>query len=366
VLVFQHGLGGQRRDMMAIANTAARRGYAVAAIEAVLLATRSLDANARGDKKSEVARSGSTYTGPDGFIDQADDAIGASGSTDLFGGLFRQAAMRDQFRQSVLDHITLLHLLQSSPSLDPLMAGAKIDGTRVAYMGSSLGGILGSMIAGIEPGHSAYILNVPGAGVFGELAPNSPMISGLLTGAAALFFGLRKAQTPPHHPLSQIMQHLFDGGDPIAYVGSASPRNIVVIECLRDEILSNQSTEALARAMGIPVVTPRGPLYAPLAEVAGPNVIDVPTKGNTAAMIQLFPAEHGQELFFKTGKRQYSVAEPKFGDPQADIFTRLPAPVTFDHPYLELQESVFGFIDDAFAAKTPTLRWSHAPAPVRD
>lgn len=367
VLVFQHGLGGQRRDMMAIANVAARRGYAVAAIEAVLLATRSLDARARGDKKNDVARSGSTYLGPDGFIDQDESSLGgASGSTDLFGGLFRQAAMRDQFRQSVLDHVTLLHLLESSPSLEALMPGAKIDGTKVAYMGSSLGGIIGTMVAGIEPNHRAYILNVPGAGVFGELAPNSPRISGLLTGAAALFFGLRRAQTPTHHPLAQIMQHLFDGGDPIAYAGLATTRNVLVIECLRDEILSNQSTEALARAMGIPVVKPHGPLYAPLTEVDGPAVIDVPKKGHTAAMIQLFPAEHGQELFVKTGKREYSVAEPTYGDPQTEIFARLPKPVTFDHPYLELHEATFSFIDDAFAGKTPTLRWSLAPAPVRD
>lgn len=367
VLVFQHGLGGQRRDMMAIANVAARRGYAVAAIEAVLLATRSLDANARGDKKNDVARSGSTYVGPDGYIDQDETSLGgASGSTDLFGGLFRQAAMRDQFRQSVLDHVTLLHLLESSPSLESLMPGAKIDGTKIAYMGSSLGGILGTMLAGVEPNHRAYILNVPGGGVFGELAPNSPRISGLLTGAGALFFGLRRAQIPPHHPLAQMMQHLFDGGDPIAYARLASERNVLVIECLRDEILSNQSTEALARAMGIPVVTPHGPLYAPLAEVAGPAVIDVPKKGHTAAMIQLFPAEHGQELFVKTGKREYSVADPAYGDPQTEIFARLPKPVTFDHPYLELHEASFSFIDDAFAGKTPTLRWAIAPAPVKD
>jgi hypothetical protein len=375
VIVFQHGLGGQRGDALALANSFARRGWATVAIEPVLLSTRALDANARGDKKSDYLRKTSTYRGPDGFIDTAEDGSNG-GSTDLFGALFRSAAMRDQFRQSALDHATLLHLLQSSPTLEGLsITGVtpKIDGAKTAYVGSSLGGILGTMLAGIDPGHRAFILNVPGGGIFTELAPNSPNIAGLLRGAAALFFGLGRAQTPPHHPLPNVLSHVIDGGDPIAFapfvVATPNPpikRNVLMIEVLRDEIVSNASTEALARAMGIPLVRPHGPTLATLSEVDGAAAHDVPTMGATAVMIQLFPAEHGYDLFHKSGKRVYSVEGPFYGDPSQDVFRKLATPVRFENPYLETQTAALDFIAEALDGRVPTLKWTKAPQPVKD
>lgn len=372
VVVYQHGLGGQRGDSLALANSFARRGWATAAIEPVMLATRGLDANARGDKKSDYARKTSTYHGPDGFIDTAADGTNG-GTTDLFGGLYRIAAMRDHFRQSVIDHATLVHLLGASPTLDGLSVGAvtpKIDGSKIAYTGSSLGGILGGMLSGVETDDRAFVLNVPGAGVFTELAPNSPQISSLLNGAAALFFGLGRAQVPPWHPLPNMLQHVVDGGDPISYVptsiGHGGHGNVVMIEVMRDEIVSNASTEAMARAMGIPVIAPHASISVPLAEISGMGAHDVPAMGGTAALIQVSPGEHGFDLFHKSGRQEYAVEGPTFGDPSADVFTKLPKAKTFTNPYLELQAAVLPFIEQAFAGKVPTLSWALAPAPVSD
>jgi hypothetical protein len=375
VVVFQHGLGGQRGDALQIANSLAKRGFATAAIEAYLQGTRGGDSNARGDETADYKKPTSKYDGPDGFIDRNSEGSNFA-PNDLFGNMFRLAALRDQFRQTVVDHTTLLRLLKSSPSLDGLALGGvapKIDGSKVAYMGDSLGGILGSLLAGIEPDHAAYILNVPAGALLTELAANSPNIYSLLNGSAALNFGFVNVQMPPLHPLVQMMQHVIDGGDPIAVASTATapvaiagatpkPRNLIILEVLGDEIVSNHGTEALARAMNIPVVKPHGPNLATLAEVDGNGAKDVPGAGATAVLVHLYPAQHGVDLFSKSGHRIYARERPLFGDPSMDPFPKLPKELAFENPYLEAQDLALGFINQAFSGAVPTVTWTKAPA----
>lgn len=365
VVVFQHGLGGQRGDALQIANSLARRGYATAAIEAYLQGTRGLDAGARGDKKADYKRETATYAGPDGFSDRNSEGANVA-PADLFGNLFRLAALRDQFRQTVVDHTTLLRLLKSSPSLEGLALDGvtpKIDGSRVAYMGDSLGGILGSLLAGIESDHAAYILNVPGGALLTELAANSPNIYSLLNGSAALNFGFRNVDMPFYHPLVQLMQHVIDGGDPIGTASTTKGRNLIILEVVGDEIVVNEATEALARGMGIPVVRPHLELKTTLAGVDS-GARDVPVIGSTAAMVQLYPAQHGVNLFSKRGARNYAKDRPIFGDPSGDPFPKLPKKLEFENPYIEAQKLVLDFIADAFDKKVPTITWTKAPAPL--
>jgi hypothetical protein len=376
-VVFQHGMGGQRGDALAIADTYAKKGWLTVSIEPVLQGTRGASANARGDKKSDYKRSTSKYDGPDGFIDRNSEGANEA-PNDLFGNLFRLAALRDQFRQSVVDHTTLLRLLSSSPTLDGLEIGGakpKIDGTRIAYSGDSLGGILGSLLAGIEPDHKAYILNVPGGALLTELASNSPNIYSLLNGSAALNFGFLNAQMPPSHPMVNLMQHVIDGGDPIAVASTTTKpvplagttpkaRNMLLLEALADELVSNQATEAMARGMGIPVLKPHGALLANLTEVDGAGAHDVPVMGSTSVLVQLYPAEHGGDLYDKHGQRTFAKDRPNFGDPSADVFPKLPKPISFENPYLDAQKLVVAFIADAFDGKAPTVTWTKAPAPI--
>jgi hypothetical protein len=377
VVVFQHGLGGQRGDALQIANSLAKRGFVTAAIEAYLQGTRAFDANARGDDTADYKKPTAKYEGPDGFVDR--NSAGANAAPDdLFGGMFRLASLRDQFRQTAIDHTTLLRLLKSSPTLDGLAIGGvtpKIDGSKVAYMGDSLGGIIGSLVAGIEPDHAAYILNVPAGALLVELSANSPNIYSLLNGAAALHFGFVAVQMPPLHPLVQMMQHVIDGGDPISVASTATApipiagatpkgRNLIILEVLADEIVSNQGTEALARAMGIPVVKPHGEGMVPLAEVDGAAAKDVPNAGETAVLVHLYPAQHGVDLFSKKGHRIYAKERPVFGTPSGDPFPKLPKELDFENPYLEAQELTIGFIDQAFAGMTPVVKWTKAPAPL--
>jgi len=377
VMVFQHGMGGQRGDAFQLANSIAKRGWATVSIEAYLQGTRGLDARARGDDQMDYKRATTKYEGPDGFVDRNSEGANTA-PTDLFGNMFRLAALRDQFRQTVVDHTTLLRVLQSSPTLDGLKIGdelPKIDGTKVAYFGDSLGGILGSLLAGVEPNHAAYILNVPGGALLSELASNSPGIYSLLNGSAALNFGFQNAQMPPWHPLVQMMQHVIDGGDPIGVASTTTApipiagttpkgRNLVLFEVLGDELVSNEGTEAMARAMGVQVVTPHGPLLASIPEATASK--DVPKAGQTALLVQLYPAQHGVDFYGKHGDREYGTARSLFGDSSSEPFPKLDTPKKFENPYLEAQKAAFDFVAEAFEGKTPTLIWTKAPAPYQD
>jgi dienelactone hydrolase len=381
VVVFQHGMGGQRGDCLSIANSLAHAGWATAAIEVVEHGTRGDDAGFRGDSKSDYKRSTASYQGPDGFTDK-DSSGGNFPPNQMFGSLYRIAGMRDQFKQSAIDHTTLARILKASPSLDGLAIGGvapKIDGAKIAYLGDSLGGIIGALTAGIEPSHSAYVLDVPGAGIFTEVAPGAPKIYQLLKTAGALFYGFDHAQLPPWHPVLQLFQHIMDGGDPMSVAGTVenpvaigsstpSPRNVLLVEVLADELVSNRSTEALAYAMGIPIAKPHGPtLFTPLVEVDGAaGVHDVPKAGITGLLVQQYPAEHGSNFTDKTGARTYSKDGADFSDPRIDPFPKLGNDLVFTQDYLGVQTIMLGFINQTFAGKAPTVTWTTAPAAVTD
>jgi hypothetical protein len=358
-VVFQHGMGGQRGDALGVANVFAQKGWAVAAIDAYLQGSRGTDVVARGDKKHDFSRTTSKYAGPDGFSDR--NAEGANfPPTDLFGSLFRIAALRDQFRQTALDHVTLLRILSSSPTLDGLAIDGnapKIDGSRVAYVGNSLGGILGGIVAGIEPDHRAYVLNVPGGALMSELATNSPNIYSLLSLSATLNFGFANTQLPSWHPMVQLMQHIVDGGDPIAVAGTASPRNALLIEVLADELVPNHATEALAKAMGVPIVGSHAPLLADLVEVAD----GASAAGTTKALVQSYPAAHGTNLYVGPARREYVAGVPFFGEAGREPFPKLATPKPIANPYLETQAFVTGFLAEVFEGKAPIVKGFAAP-----
>jgi hypothetical protein len=135
-------------------------------------------------------------------------------------------------------------------------------------------------------------------------------------------------------------------------------------EVLGDELVSNPATEALAKAMGIPVAKPHGPLLADLAEVDGASVTDVPKPGITGLLVQVYPGQHGIDLTSRKGSRTFAKEGPVWGDPEGDVFPKLPTPKTFENPYLELQAAALGFLQDAIEGRVPKVTWTLAPKPL--
>lgn len=383
-VVIQHGLGGSREYLLTMANTFAKKGWAAVAIDSVTFGARAADPSYQVDATTDYGKApGVAYTGPDGISDTV--AGGRNGPFDFFGGLKNIGSLRDQLRQAELDTAQVVKLLRSNPDLSPLKTGAdapKIDPDRIAYVGDSLGGIEGAAAAALEPHVRAWTLNVAGGGIFTEIGGYGPAINAQLSAAGGLNFGFRGDRFDESHVLVSIFQTAIESGDPIAYAGrvvtdphplagaATAPRNVFQVEVLYDELVSNEANEALARAGGWGLLAPnvganagvfdakstssrRQP--APLAEI-GPapatGLVDTPKAGVTTVLVQVSPATHGADLVSSRGTRSYGVpfgSKTGGGGP----FTRFDSTQQYKvrNPYRELQGSMVGFFESAFAGQ---------------
>ena len=388
VVIVQHGLAGSRAYLMTLANRLCAAGYIAVAIDSVTFGARASGARFQVDKGTDY---GGSYKGADGISDVVDGA--RNGNFDFFGNLRNLLALRDQLRQSELDTATFVRMLRGNPDLAPLATAGttpKIDADRIAYVGDSLGAIEGAVAAAIEPKVKAWTLNVGGGGLLLELAAHAPAINANLALAGSVNFGLRGVPFTEAHPLVTIAQTLAEAGDPIIYAhrivtdphplagAPTGPRNIFQIEVVYDELVSNESNEALARAGGWGLASPNLGANAGVADRSGAPTYptggiilsmlpvgplhDTPVAGITAVVAQVSPGHHGADLVRSDGDRQYGIP---YNTPQGGLDLQrgekaLPVPC----PYRELQAAMLGFFGDAFAGKVPTL--AGLPVPVRD
>lgn len=394
VVIFQHGLGGSRGDMLTIANPLCQQGWMVAAIDSITFGARAPEKKFQVDQVNDFGGPGSTYTGPDGIADAVGNPPGTNGSSDLFGGLIDIGAIRDQFRQASLDTAQLVKVLRSKPDLSGLaLDGAvpSIDPDHIAYIGQSLGAIEGATAAAIEPHVQGWVLNVGGGGLISELAIHSAMVASLLSEAAFANFGFVEGTFDEGHVLVTLLQTMVDPGDPLEFASyvvqnpqplagqGTKPRNVLQVEVVNDEWVPNESNEALARAGGWGLANPNvGPNagvldYKNLADNPGrmslPSVSaqsdgsihDTPAQGVTAVMVQESPASHGDNLTSSTGQRSFCIPYANYASPNPFVSV---TPFAVPNPYLKTQATIAKFLSDARAGKVPGVV---APeTPVRD
>jgi len=392
IVIVQHGLSSSRTYIFDLANTFCKNGWMVAGIDSVTFGARAPEAMYQVDQHSIWASApGATYDGPDGLADEVNGST--NGSADLFGALLNIGALRDQLRQAEFDTAQLAQVLRSNPDLSPLQTGAsapKIDPARVAYVGDSLGGIEGAVAAAIEPHLSAWTLEVAGGGIVTEVAARSPVI-GMNLNAGGLNFGFVNDQFTDSHIASNLLQEITEPGDPLLYASHlvtsphtvasspTSPRNILQIEVIFDELVTNEGDEALARAAGIGLGAPNVGSNAQVTDLMHPDqnpyavplptinpdangIHDTPMQGTTAVVIQAGPATHGSDLVQSKGTRTYAAPWALFD--QIIDFPTAPNVYQVSCPYQELQTAVTGFVGSAFAGGVPTV--AGFKAPVRD
>ncbi len=352
VVLHGHGLSNDRGSMLSNANELARAGFAIVGIDDVLHGTRAGLAD-------ESSRFPGSWDGPDGIPDTLPFPVA------FFGAFANFLIPRDSFRQTVLDQVSLVRLVQN-PALDlsPLAASdgtvPRLDGTRVAWSGGSLGGIVGSMVASVETEIDAAALQVPGAGFIPFVVAASAELAPLIATIAENSF------EPPGdepldeaHPLAILLSQITEAGDPAAYVGAmqgarpdgapARHPHVLVTYAWDDEVLPNLSTHALLRAMGVPLA----------GDVIGvPEAverIDAPVRGNrsgaTVAAIQYAPSNHA------LGYNRYDVRRFAPGHPASDPaqrFPPLPAAIRLELPIREHSRQLSTFLLGA-AAGVPEI-----------
>jgi pimeloyl-ACP methyl ester carboxylesterase len=367
VIVFGHGLGGSRRDMLNLAEPLCAQGYALVGIDMWHHGLRLSTTDAGNNLGNKPDFTGDR-TIRDGFADDADSIA----YVDFFESFMNLSAIRDSIRQSTLDISRVAMLIQTNPSLLDLRApfGAttpKFDKTRVAYLGQSFGTLVGTDLAAIEPSIGLYVLNVPGGGMLDHIFPASAKIGELAVPLAEQLYRTQ-GTLDRFHPLVGSMQAIFDGADSLTFARHVlkdrfmieneylDKRHVVLIEAMGDEIMPNRATEALARAFGAQILKPNVQVPSGMLQIESPGAGNV--NDQTAILVQYEPATHGYNWSAESGELEYQPGYPFVGDVP---YPKLPAPIKIKEPIYETLEQVNEVLATYFAHQAPRVRSTLAP-----
>jgi dienelactone hydrolase len=223
--IVQHGFSGSNRDVLRHAEILNRHGIAAIGIDA-------LEHGNRGDITS--------FFHPE----------------DLRGA-------RENFRQTVLDHIQLCRIVAAGALDLDGQPGPDLDG-RCHYIGQSMGGVLGALYAAVSPDTDIAVINVGGGGITRILQSEFMYPFVKLLFASELGLSASDPAFEEALPLfAWLAQTLFDPGDPINFgaivikepPAHAKPQRHVLMQLgIGDGLVPNAASEALAVAIGIPTV----------------------------------------------------------------------------------------------------------------
>jgi dienelactone hydrolase len=241
--------------------------------------------------------------------DPDDDFIRMMG-VDLTAFTIDPAVLEQNFNQSVLEWTQLTELVRRDGDLDG-EAGAEVDSSRIAYLGFSLGGMLGTGVAALSDDVEAALISIAGGQLLTFLTGNPQVVE--YRPALALLAG-------GEDPLDRFLvaaQSSVDAGDPALWgahvlrdrvFGERIP-HILMPTTLHDEIVAPPAANALARAYGL---DHGRPVYEPVTLL---EPIDLPVAGNRDGTTAVF-------VQFDTATRDGETIEPEHGDlPRTDEAT---------------------------------------------
>lgn len=289
VAIFQHGITSNRTSMLALADTMARAGFAVVAIDLPL----------HGLPVGHPLRLTPERTFDLDLVNNATGAAGPDGIADSSGTHFINLASllssRDNIRQGVAD---LFALTKSLPAMDVDGGGVDFDPAEVYFIGHSLGGMVGSVFLAQEPTVKSAVLGMPGGGIAKLLDGSAAFGPQIAAGLAAK--GVVKG-TASYESFLGAAQTVIDSGDPINYA-AATPinRGVLLFEVigdgagsLADQVVPNN---VLANA---PAGTVPSPLAGtdPLATFMGLTRLTATTTGlNQKAWLRFTAGDHASLL----------------------------------------------------------------------
>ncbi|HTF57348.1 MAG TPA: acetylxylan esterase [Planctomycetota bacterium] len=135
------------------------------------------------------------------------------------------------FRQAVLDIRRTGDWLRSQKGIDP---------TRIGLFGVSLGGVVGALVAGVEPRFTRTVLVVGGgdlpAMVLHESRETREMRQRLLDGGWT----------------AEKLKPILEPIEPLTFAGRVDPGSVLLINAENDDVIPKECTERLWIAMGGP------------------------------------------------------------------------------------------------------------------
>ena len=345
LVIFQHGINGDRSAALTVANSYAARGYATLGIDELWHGSR-----LPGNVDEVFNLSG--QPGHDGIGDPT-----PSGAVQWFFDFMGDANqniepvdpryIRDNFRQATIDLMQEVRLARGGDfsavaAALPQLTGLAFDGSKVVYTGESFGSIMGAALLALDPLLDAAVLDVGGGGLIVDLVANSPQFAGVLQAfLASAFDSLVDIGHPDVTPNAaqmslNLVQEVLEPSDGVALAATADAgKSVLFLFAYLDETVPNQSNQALARAWGateVPLSAGSHPLEQVMLPMAHAPYMATPLR----AVVQLDPAGHGM-FTGQAGQHEYMPPFPPFN--------KYAQPIPITYPIVQAHALAVGFID---------------------
>ncbi len=248
VAIFVHGVTRNRADALAIAESYARAGIAVAAIDLPLHGITPADP-AAGLRIPGV----SERTFDVDYINNATEVPPSDGVIDSSGSNYIQVASpitsRDNTREAIIDELTLAKALPSAiVVVGTTPVASPVDPNRISLSSQSLGSIVGMTVASLPSNIQSFGLSVPGGGIV-NLLLESPTFGPPISGGVAAQLG---ANTLLYHVFFRDAQAAIDASDPVNHAAFAiGNKPILIHKVIGDQVIPNSATDRLLMAAGI-------------------------------------------------------------------------------------------------------------------
>lgn len=295
IVIFGHGLTRNRTDAFAVAATYAAQGFAVIAIDHPLhgiapgqpfyVGSTPFGAVARERTFEVDLIRNNGQPCPAGQPICPDGTPDGSGAHVINLGSLRTS--RDNLRQAQMD---LIGLARSIPRIDFNADGVTdFDGSRIAYTGQSLGGIVGVPFLAIENSVNTGFLSVPGGGI-AQLLNGSPTFGPQIRAGLAAA-GIQPG-TPDFDQFLLITQTVVDSADPVNFgFATQTDRMLMHLAVGGGSVLPDQV---------VPITVPGAPLSGgdPLARVLGLSAITASTTNANGirGVTRFIQGDHGSLL----------------------------------------------------------------------
>lgn len=338
-IVFAHGLGRSKEDLLLLAGALARAGFASVAFDAV-------DHGSRAVRVSTDAALGCDGAGPG---NSCTDTIAPTCAPQCFAPLLSPnlAVTRDHLRQTVLDQLKLERVLAACAT--PEACGAlHVDPERIGYVGQSLGALLGGVSAAVSEHLGAAVLNVGGADwvrVLSETATPAircPLVDSLITAGVlsgtpwaggnpqATCLGQEWTSDPRFIEFAAAARWILDPVDPINYAnryGASDVPTLLVAEVEGDTVVPNSATQLFASAVEL------APEAAAAAAEATPEptaaavragsswIVYAPLEADPSAMFPGNAYAHGSLLSPVAPSTEMSAESGRLGTAQMQVDT---------------------------------------------
>lgn len=251
VVIFGHGLTGDKGNLLAIAGQLAAQGIASIAFDWV----------AHGDRAVQISTEGPCTPGI-AFSRETASCFAPFFSANL-------AVTRDNVRQSIVDGLKLVDVLKYCGAQN--CGDLQVNPGKIGYLGQSLGALIGSTLTAVSPDINAAVLNTGGSSwvrIFRDTQSQEiqcPVVDSLI--AAGLLTGnLWTGATNPNESLcvegswkndpaylefEGLATWILEPADSVHFVSSLRTKPVFIQEVKDDAVVPAASTATLAALLGL-------------------------------------------------------------------------------------------------------------------